>query len=283
MSKIYFNGQLVDEKEPVISASDSGFLYGAGLFETMRVENGVVFCLEDHIERLFESAKNLSIILSLTAEQINSGIEQLLEANSLTDARIRLTVTNGPLQSKEHQPSALITAAKFRPYPEQAYKKGIAAALTDFRQNSLNPLDGHKTTSYLPRLIALEQARQKNCTEALWFTVDNRLAEGSISSVFLVKDSVLFTPPLDTPVLPGIARKNIIKLAKEESIKVIEKNLYIHDLLEADEVFISNVIMKLLPVVSVEKHKVNESKIGLMTQKLMASFDKLIEEKCRKE
>lgn len=281
MSKMYFNGQLVDEDVPVLKASDSGFLYGAGLFETMRVNNGRVFCLEDHVARISESSKDLSIPVAITAQQITEAIEKLLKANNLKDARVRLTATNGPLNSDTPQPTVIITASDFRSYPDQAYKKGISVALTNYRQNSSSPLDGHKTTSYLNRLMALENARKKNCTESLWFTVDNRLAEGSISNVFVVKDGVLYTPEIDTPVLPGVARKNVIELAKQNSIKVIEKSLYIHDLLEADEVFITNVIMKVLGVTNIEKHSVKDFKVGEITKKMSNLFDELVKQKCR--
>jgi branched-chain amino acid aminotransferase len=276
MAKVYFNGEIIDETQPAISVSDSGFLYGAGLFETMRAHNGKVFCLNDHLDRLYESAKSLSIVISCSREQIEAGIAEVLEANKLKDARLRLTVSNGPIGLEEPKPTMLITTMKYTAYPDEFYKKGISVVLSNYRQSISDPLGGYKTTSYFSRLIALEHARQRHCMESLWFTVDNRLAEGSISNVFVVKDDVLYTPPVDTPVLPGIARKNIGRIAVEQNLKLIEKNMFIHDLLEADEVFITNVIMKVMPVVNIEKHDVKDGKVGKMSKRLMECFDELI-------
>jgi len=130
-------------------------------------------------------------------------------------------------------------------------------------------------------MIALKTAHQKRSAEALWFTTDNRLAEGCVSNVFLVKDSTLYTPQLKTPVLAGIARKNICLLAQKNSIKLIEKDLTIDDLLGADEIFLTNVIMQVMPVVSVEKHIVGKGKVGPTTKEMMDKFNELVENQCR--
>ena len=112
--------------------------------------------------------------------------------------------------------------------------------------------------------------------------MDNRLAEGCISNVFLVKDSVLFTPLISTPVLPGVARQTICHIALKNSIELVEKDLYINDLLGADEVFLTNVIMQILPITKIEKHTVGEGKVGPMVKKLQNYFVEIIESHCRK-
>ena len=117
--------------------------------------------------------------------------------------------------------------------------------------------------------------------EALWFTIDNRLAEGCVSNVFLVKDSVLYTPPIETPILAGVARKAICQLAVKESIKLIEKDLVIDDVLSADEIFMTNVIMQVMPITKVEKHIVGDSQVGPMTKDLKKKFEALIEKECQ--
>jgi len=131
-------------------------------------------------------------------------------------------------------------------------------------------------------MIALQLAHQKRAAEALWFTVDTRLAEGCISNIFLVKDSILYTPPIETPVLAGVARKTVCQIALKNSIEFIEKNLYISSVLEADEAFLTNVIMQILPISSVEKHTVGNGKPGPMTKKLQKYFDEFIKSQCRK-
>ena len=129
-------------------------------------------------------------------------------------------------------------------------------------------------------MLSLKFAQQKKAAEALWFTTDNRLAEGCISNVFLVKDSAICTPPVNTPVLPGIARKAVLKLAAEHSLRCNEKDLHIDDLLEADEVFITNVIMQIMPVIKVEKHDISDSKVGPVTKELQKRFDDFVKKSC---
>ena len=145
-------------------------------------------------------------------------------------------------------------------------------ALCPFRQNATDPTCGHKTTSYYPRLLALNLAHQEHAVEALWLTTDNRLAEGCVSNIFLVKNSVLYTPPLETPVLAGIARQTICQLVRQQSMELAEKDLHLSDVLEADEVFVTNVIMEVLPVISVPRHTIGDGKAGPMTRKLRESF-----------
>jgi branched-chain amino acid aminotransferase len=282
--KVFLNDRIIDSDQACVSATDGGLLYGAGLFETMRSLNGVVFRLDDHLNRLMTSAAALSIEHSYGKNQLSDAIYGVLQANELTDARIRLTLTSGSMTQTEeqHRPTLLITAVTFQPYPPQYYKTGVMALLCPYRQNSSDPTCGHKTTSYYSRLLALRHAHRSGAAEALWFTTDNRLAEGCVSNVFLVKDSTLFTPPVSTPVLPGIARRTVLEIAGRESIQLVEKDLHVADVLEADEVFLTNVIMTACPVVSVEKHTVGDGKVGPIATKLQEEFMRTIEEQCRR-
>jgi len=282
VEQVFLNDRLIDIDKACISVTDSGFLYGAGLFETMRSYGGVVFSLPDHLDRLFFSAAALPINHTYDREYITDAVYKVLRANKLADARLRLTLTSGPMSQPDEQRRAtlLITATKLQPYPAQYYEKGVLVVLCPFRQNLTEPIYGHKTTSYLSRMIGLNLAHQKNAAEALWFTIDNRLAEGCISNVFLVKDSALYTPPIVTPVLAGVARKTVCQIALKNSIQLIEKDLYIDDVLAADEIFLTNVIMQIMPVTSVEKHTVSDGKSGPMTKKLQKHFDEFIKNEC---
>jgi branched-chain amino acid aminotransferase len=282
MEKVFLNDKLVDIDKASLSVTDSGFLYGAGLFETMRSHNGVVFAMEDHLDRLFASADVLSINNPYDREFITEAIIELLHANKLTDARLRLTLTNGPMaESEEKRKSTLlITAAELRSYPPEYYKKGVMVVLCPFKQNPIDPASGRKTTSYFSRMMALNLAHQKRAAEAIWFTLDNRLAEGCISNVFLVKNSELFTPPINTPVLPGVARKTVCRLARQNSIKLTEKDLTIDDLLGADEVFLTNVIMQVMPITKIENHTVGDGLVGPVSKKLHTLFDQFVKSEC---
>ena len=279
MEKIFLNDKIIDINNANLSVTDSGFLYGAGLFETMRSYNGKVFSLNDHLDRLFASAAAMSIKIDHERKFISDAIYNLLDANNLTDARLRLTVSSGSmsLSQENKQATMLITATQLQPYPKEYYEKGVLVTLCPYRQNTNDPTCGHKTTSYFSRMLALQNAHQKRAAEALWFTTDNRLAEGCVSNVFLVKDSKVYTPPLNTPVLAGIARKTICKLALRDSIELVEKNLNINDILVADEIFLTNVIMQVMPVVQVEQHLVGQGKVGEMTKLLLGKYNELVE------
>jgi branched-chain amino acid aminotransferase len=267
MEKVFLNGQIVDAAKAQVAITDSSYLYGIGLFETMRAANGTVFRLADHLARLNSSAETLAIANSYSDEQIAQAVDEVLTANKLSDSRLRLQISNGPIGADgTAATNLLVTATEFTPYPAEYYKKGVRVALTDFRQSSKDPFCGHKTTCYGPRLTALKNAHEKLATESLWFTTENFLAEGSVSNIFLVKDGALYTPPVQTPVLPGIARKTVIEIAEAENIPCNEQPLLVGDLLAADEVFLTNVIMEVLPVTSVEAHTVAEGKPGKITK-----------------
>jgi branched-subunit amino acid aminotransferase/4-amino-4-deoxychorismate lyase len=199
---------------------------------------------------------------------------QTLTANELSDARIRLTLTGGPtgVSADRQKGTLVITATPFEPYAAEYYEKGALAILCQFKQNTADPICGHKTCNYLSRLLALDGARQRGAVESLWFTTENQLAEGCVSNVFIVKDSKVFTPPLSTPVLPGIARKYVLQVAAKNAIEAVEKDLVINDLLTADEVFITNTLMQILPIAAIEAHVVGDGKVGEMTKKLANAF-----------
>jgi branched-chain amino acid aminotransferase len=301
LDKVFLNDRLVDADAACIAASDGGFLYGAGLFETMRCNNGVVFRLEEHLNRLFASAETLSIHNDFDKKYVSDAVYSVLQANGLVDARLRLTLTGGSMSAtrtadERRKSTLLIAATKLQGYPAQFYQTGILVVLCPYRQNVAEPTSGLKTTSYFSRMLALQDAHSKGAAEALWFTTANLLAEGCISNVFLVrplrqaqgrqahhelvKDSALCTPKLSTPVLAGIARKTVCELAEANSIKLEEKDLDIDELLSADEVFLTNVIMKVMPVVGIEKHTVGQGKVGPVTKKLQGLFDDFLKEKC---
>lgn len=289
MEKVFLNGQIVAADKAAIPVTDSSYLYGIGLFETMRAIDGKVFRLTDHLRRLNTSAETLGIFNQYTDQQLTSAVQQTLEASKLTDARLRLELSNGPIQPQKNSPPAegegippyttprpatnlLITAAQFAPYPAEYYAKGVRVTLTDYRQNAKDPFCGHKTTCYGPRLTALKEAHQRLAAEALWFTTENMLAEGCVSNVFLVKDGALLTPPVETPVLAGIARKTVLELAEATDIGCREIPLRIEDLLIAEEVFCTNVIMEVLPVISIEAHTVGDAHPGPLTKKIAELF-----------
>ncbi len=282
--QVFLNDGLVDAGEAKISAFDGGFLYGAGLFETMRAGNGRVFRLDDHLDRLFQSAAVLAVNVDFDRAYVAEALSELLEANDLTDARIRLTVTGGPmtLEPEDRKCTLLITATKLAPYPDEYYQKGVMVTLSAYRQNPMDPTHGHKTTSYYSRLLALQKAHTLGGAESLWFTVEGYLAEGCVSNVFLVRDGVLLTAPIETPVLPGVARKTICELALEHGLPLEERSLNLDDCLLADEMFLTNVIMQVMPISSIERHEIGEGKPGQITLMLRERFLDYFDTECGK-
>ncbi|MBN1765885.1 MAG: aminotransferase class IV [Sedimentisphaerales bacterium] len=278
---VYLNDSLVDTQQARVSVHDGGLLHAVGLFETMRSYEGVVFQLDDHLERLFKSAAALNLSIARTREEICAAVTELLEANDLQDARLRLTLTRGNIQkaTEESPPvsTLIITATRMAAYAPELYRYGMTVIISPYKQNPDDPLAGHKTINYFARLIALQQAQMKKAGEALWFSTTNRLAEGCISNVFLVKNEVLLTPPPATPVLEGITRNVVMELARENAIECREEELVIKDLLDASEVILTNSIMEVMPVCRVEAHKVGQEKPGPFYQRLHELYCQEIE------
>ncbi len=282
---VYLDGAFVGESEATVSVYDGGWLHGAGLFETMRAEGGRVFRLESHMERLRRSAGQLLKPIEREALPSSAVFSELLERNGLKTARVRLTVSAGSMRADPPQAdtqglTACVTATELSGYPSSCYEKGIPVTICSFRLSPTDPIAGHKSTAYLPRLLGLREAQQARCAEAIWFTTDNHLAEGSISNVFVVRQGVLRTPPLNTPVLPGIARGIVLEIAGEAGIEAQECDLTINDLLDADEVVLTNAIMQVMPVIRVEKRDIGDGRVGPVAKRLLAEYRKLVRKEC---
>lgn len=288
---VWINGEFVPQDQAHIDPRDAGFLHGAGVFTTLMARNEKPYRLDRHLARLRESCEHLFVPLQQKDSVLVEAVDGLLKQNGLEDARIRITVTRGsarldPVHGPTVQPMTLISAARLEPYPAAFSQNGVMVLVSD--QYKLNPYDmqaGHKTLDYLSRLTALRQANAQQAAECLWFDVHNYLQSGSISNVILVKEGRLITPPTPAEiqdnalkarmpyarscVLPGVTRRRIIELAGEQGISVELAGITIEQLLGADEVFVCNSIMGILPVVKIESHAVGESRPGVITQRLM--------------
>ena len=285
---VYLNGEFLPADAARIRIDDGAWLHGAGLFETMRAENGRIFRLESHLQRLTNSAER--VLRPIEPGQL-PGVEvfrELLERNELTAARVRMTVSSGSMRqdgdgADAGQLTVAITVSPLTAYPPAMYHTGVTVVVCGFRQSPADPIAGHKTTCYLPRLLALRSAQQAKCLEALWFTTAHQLAEGSISNVFIVSKGVLKTPPLETPVLPGITRGVILEIARRDRIDTEETALTVDDLLDADEVFLTNTMMQVMPVNCVERHTIGEGGFGKMSRTLRESYRDLVKMECSGE
>lgn len=296
--KVYLDGKLIDADDAKLSAFDAASQHGVGLFETMRAYNGKVFRLDEHIRRLITSAKELGLTDQLRADPLAEAVELTLKRNELADARVRLTVTGGDLSllsaaraGKKPQvtPSILIHAAEPTVYPESQFTEGVTALIADPKANPFDPLSSHKTVNYWTRLQVLMRAAAAKAGEALWFTVTNHLCGGSVSNAFLVKGDQLYTPivrgeeepgALPSPVLPGVTRSAVLEIAEKLSVPVTRKMLTINDVLEADEVFLTNSSWLVLPVVKVEQKTIGSGKVGAVTTQMYHELAALIHAEC---
>jgi branched-chain amino acid aminotransferase len=285
---IYLNGQLVPRFEAKLSPFDHGFLYGYGLFETMRAYNGHIFRLDSHLTRLRCSAESIGLTHSvLTTDEgkqsLKAACVATLEANKLKDARIRLTVSAGegdmtPDPGTCSSPTILITAQNLVPLPPEKYETGFKAAVSFLRRNSQSPLSRLKSTCYMENILARMAARAVGCDESIFLNEQGYLAEGSTTNVFLVSHGELITPCLESGVLPGITREAVLEIARASHLKATERWVELNELIEAQEAFLTNSILELMPLVSVEGRPIGTGKPGKLTRDLLFAYRKIIDE-----
>jgi len=292
---VYVSGDFVPRKEARISALDAGVLLGAGLFETLRTYAGKSFRLGAHLARLRASGEFFRIFVRESDARIAETVARLVEANGVADARVRLTATRGPLALREPQgdpeqgrrvasavddeapPATLIiTAGPMTPYPAELYEKGATVVVSDIRANPDDPTVYHKTTGYLRNLLALRDAHRARATEALVFNTKGRLAEGALSNVFIVSAGRLLTPPAEEGLLAGITRAAVLELAAETGVPAEQKPLSAREVLDADEMFLTNSIMELLPVGRVERKEIGDGRPGPVTKQLAEAYRALV-------
>lgn len=293
----FLNGKMIPSDQARIAADDAGFQHSVGLFETMIAQNGRVFRLQNHVGRLRSSAKTLGLSKDLNAAALAEAVRMTIEHNKIDRARLRLTVTPGSMSllaanARTHPGSGdapgtvLIQPTEPTEYDPRYFDEGITVLVAQPGANPFDAMAGHKTLAYWPRLRVLRQAASVQAGEAIWLNVSNHLASGCISNVFLVKEGQLLTPiargeeadnALPAPVLPGITRAAVIELAEGLGVTVKRQMLSIDDLLEADEVFLTNSSWHILPVSKIEKAPVGEGKAGDLTKRLRTDLLNLIE------
>jgi len=290
----WINNQFVDEESASVSIRDTGYLHAAGIFTTMRAAAGKILLMDAHLHRLRNSGEALSLSIPYSDDDLQNAAQELLSRNSLADARLRLTVTrSAPRREVVQRPAdnatVLITAGPYEPYPSEWYERGMTVVLLD--DQKLNPYDiqaGHKTLNYFSRLAGLRDATQRAAGEALWFNVHNYLQSASVANVFIVKDDALVTPPTNdelldadvgrrspyprSNVLPGITRATILKLATQAGISVQVQAIDVHTLLDADEIFLTNSVMSVMPVCRIEKKVIGSDRPGIITQRLAEAY-----------
>jgi len=276
---VYLNGSLMPRSQARISALDYGFLYGFGLFETMRAYEGQVFRLDSHLSRLARSAEALG--LPIGTLDLKDAVMDTIRANQLSDARIRISVSIGegsmaPDPGTCRQPTVLILAGDYRPHPEQVYKKGFRAVVSSIRRNSQSPLSRLKSANYLESMLARQEARAAGVDEALCLNEKGLLAEASMSNVFLVNDGILRTPGAKCGILPGITREVVLELASHLGISTSEQDIRLDELSRAQEAFLTNSLIEIMPLTEIDGKPVGSGRPGPLTRRLRADYRRLV-------
>ncbi len=276
---VYLNGSLVAREDARIAVMDYGFLYGYGLFETMRAYGGQVFRLERHLERLASSAATLGIAVDKSV--LESAVVDTIEVNNLSDARIRLTVSIGeggtvPNPASCDEPTVLVVASEYRPLPEEVYEKGYRAIVSSIRRNSQSPVSAMKSLNFLENMLARQEARTAGVDEALCLNEKGLLAEASMSNVFLVGGGILKTPPVGSGILPGITLEAVLELAEKQGMTAAEDDITLDELLQAEEAFLTNSVIEVMPLIEVGGKPIGSGTPGPITRRLMVAYKGLV-------
>jgi len=284
---VYLNGALIPRSEARISVFDHGFLYGYGLFETMRAYRGKIFLLERHLKRLLGSAEIIGLASSLFEIDLGRACLDTLRANGLEDARLRLTVSRGevdtfPGTGINSTPTVLVTARGYTPLSAGTYNRGFKAGVSSLRRCRQSLISRIKSANYLVSVLTRIEAEAAGLDEALLLNDQGFIAEGSVSNIFFATSSSLVTPPLESGVLPGITREVVIELADTLGINVAERDVRLADLGQFDEAFLTNSVMEIMPLVAVRDDAgqtvtIGSGKPGEVTRRLMTAYKEMVE------
>ncbi len=276
--KIYMNGKLVPEKQARVSVFDHGLLYGDGVFEGIRSYNGRVFMLDEHVARLYRSARAIALEIPMTPEGIKRAVLRTCHANKCNNGYVRLVVTRGvgtlglnPYLCKK--PQIIIIAADIQLYPRELYKKGLDIVTVGTMRNqpeALNP--SIKSLNYLNNVLAKIEAINAGVMEAIMLNPQGFVSEATGDNLFIIRNGELLTPPTEAGILEGITRNVVMALARDMGITVREKMMSRYDIYTSDEMFLTGTAAEVIPVVRVDRRVIGDGNPGPQTMALLKSF-----------
>lgn len=280
--QVYINGKFFAKEDAKVSVYDHGLLYGDGIFEGIRCYSGKVFRMEEHLERLYQSARAIMLEIPMTPAKLSEAIYETLNRNNFVDAYIRLVVTRGagalgldPFKTSD--PQVIIITDKIALYPQEYYEKGLELITASTIRNHPAALSPRiKSLNYLNNIMAKMEGLQAGCVEALMLNHKGELAECTGDNIFLVRQGCLQTPPIDAGILEGITRNAVIELAEQLGIPCEQIPLTRHDVFIADECFLTGTAAEVIPVVKLDKRPIGGGGVGPITQQLLAAFKKLV-------
>ena len=278
--KIYIDGKYYDKADAKVSVFDHGLLYGDGIFEGIRIYNGKVFRLKEHIERFYESAKAIILEILMTKEEMKAAVEDAVKVNERKDGYIRLMVTRGegslgldPASCKKA--TVIIIVSDIQLYPKEYYEKGIALVTVTSRRIPSECLDPRiKSLNYLNNIMAKLEAKQAGCLEAVMLNTQGFVAECTADNIFIVKEGRLLTPSVYHGALEGITRQTVMEIAEKIGIKSEETTLAPYDLYTADECFLTGTGAEIVPVVKIDGRVIGSGVPGKITKMLVENFKK---------
>jgi branched-chain amino acid aminotransferase len=283
-SKIYIDGKFYSEANAKVSVFDHGLLYGDGIFEGIRFYNGRVFRLEEHLARLWDSARSICLEIPMSMREMTDALLETIRQNDLRDGYIRLLVTRGvgnlglnPVQCK--RPSIIIIVATIALYPAEIYAKGLTVVTCATRRTNpaaLNP--AVKSLNYLNNVMARIEANLAGADEALMLNEQGNVAECTADNVFIIKHGQGFTPPITAGALRGITRSVVFDIAAELGIKIAEADITRHDVFIADECFLTGTAAEVIPVIKADGRVIGEGKPGPISTRMIARFREITRE-----
>ena len=280
MLKVYVNGNFVLQEQAVTSIYDHGFLYGDGVFEGIRAYNGRVFRLDEHIDRLYDSASAIMLDIPLSKDGMKEAILETLRVNGLTDAYIRPIISRGigdlGLDPRKcEKPNVFIISQPWDAMYGDLYEDGLTAVTVTVRRNAPESLSPNiKSLNYLNNILAKIEANYKGGDEAIILDVRGNISEGSGDNIFVVKNDIIETPPVMNN-LRGITRAAAIEIAHDLGYTVNETDLGLFDLYTADEVFVTGTAAEVAPITVVDGRAVGDGSVGRITKALMQGFKRL--------
>lgn len=280
--KVYIGGKLHEKADAKVSVFDHGLLYGDGVFEGLRSYNGRVFKLAEHVERLYDSARAIHLVIPMTREAMAAAVVDTLAANDLRDAYIRLVVTRGAGSlgldpRKTTDPQVIIITDSISLYPEELYEHGLKIITAGTVRNhpaALNPRI--KSLNYLNNILAKIEATNAGCLEAIMLNAEGKVAECTGDNLFVVRRGQVHTPSIDSGLLEGITRQAVIDLARSTGLTVIERTMDRHDVYTADECFLTGTAAEVIPVIECDARPIGDGKPGPVTKDLHRRFHALV-------
>ena len=280
---VFLNGQYMDVEKAKISVLDRGFSYGDGLFETMRAYRGKVFRIGLHLDRLLASAADIFLKISYSRDELGLIIYETLKKNKCQEAIIKLTVTRGRSEpglslDSSSSPTLLVYIRPFEPLSKELYRDGAAIATFPSSAIGISGLrEQIKSCSYLSHIIMKKLAEDQGAYEAVMLNDKGAVCEGTASNIFIVKSGILYTPPANEHVLAGVTRKVVLEIAQRQGVEFKEESFSKREIVSADEAFLTNTGIEILPVCRADNQTVGDGKPGSLTKSLRGHFLNLID------